>query len=112
EFLALAASLEHLGNVSGNKKAFILADTLDKATGTFLDEDRTPQRDVGQLDNRGSHYYLALYWAEALARQSDDLVLQKQFLPIADALRRNEDKIVAELNRAQGETVDIGGYYK
>jgi isocitrate dehydrogenase len=112
EFLALAASFEHLGNVSGNKKAFVLANTLDKATGEFLDKDRSPQRDVGQLDNRGSHFYLALYWAEALAEQSDDLILQKQFVGIAENLRRNEEKIVGELNSAQGVKVDIGGYYK
>jgi isocitrate dehydrogenase len=112
EFLALAASFEHLGNVTGNKKAFVLANTLDKATGVFLDEDRSPQRDVGQLDNRGSHFYIALYWAEALAEQSDDLVLQKQFVGIAENLRRNEQQIVKELNAAQGVKVDIGGYYK
>jgi len=112
EFLALAASLEHLGNATGNRKAFILADTLDQATGVFLDEDKSPERDVGQLDNRGSHYYLALYWAEALAAQADDADLQKQFKPIASALRANEQKIVAELNECQGVKVDIGGYYK
>jgi isocitrate dehydrogenase len=112
EFLALAASFEHLGNVTGTKKAFVLANTLDKATGVFLDEDRSPQRDVGQLDNRGSHFYIALYWAEALAEQSDDLILQKQFVGIAENLRRNEQKIVGELNSAQGVKVDIGGYYK
>ncbi len=112
EFLAVAASFEHLGNVTGNKKAFVLANTLDKATGEFLDEDRSPQRDVGQLDNRGSHFYIALYWAEALAEQSDDLILQKQFVGIAENLRRNEQKIIAELNSAQGVKVDIGGYYK
>ncbi len=112
EFLALAASFEHLGNVTGNKKAFVLAKTLDDATGVFLDEDRSPQRDVGQLDNRGSHFYIALYWAEALAKQTDDAALQKQFTPIAKALRSNEQQIVGELNAAQGVKVDIGGYYK
>ncbi len=112
EFLALAASFEHLGNVTGNKKAFVLAKTLDDATGVFLDEDRSPQRDVGQLDNRGSHFYIALYWAEALAKQTDDAALQKQFTPIAKALRSNEQQIVSELNAAQGVKVDIGGYYK
>ncbi len=112
EFLALAASLEHLGNVTGNKKAFVLAQTLDDATGVFLDEDRSPQRDVGQLDNRGGHFYIALYWAEALAKQTDDAALQKQFNPIAKALRSSEQKIVDELNAAQGVKVDIGGYYK
>ena len=112
EFLALAASFEHLGNVTGNKKAYVLANTLDKATGVFLDEDKSPQRDVGQLDNRGSHFYLALYWAEALTEQSDDLLLQKQFESIAQTLRMNEQTIVSELNSAQGVKVDIGGYYK
>jgi isocitrate dehydrogenase len=112
EFLALAASLEHLGNVTGNKKAFVLANTLDAATGEFLDEDKSPERDVGQLDNRGSHYYLALYWAEALAAQTDDEELQQQFKPIAQTLRANEKKIVDELNGCQGVKVDMGGYYK
>jgi isocitrate dehydrogenase len=112
EFLALAASLEHLGNVTGNRKAFVLATTLDKATGVFLDDDRSPQRDVGQLDNRGSHFYIALYWAEALAAQNDDAALQKQFTPVAQALRANEAKIVGELNACQGVKVDMGGYYK
>jgi isocitrate dehydrogenase len=112
EFLALAASFEHLGNVTGNKKALVLAKTLDDATGVFLDEDRSPQRDVGQLDNRGSHFYIALYWAEALAKQTDDAELQKQFTPIAKVLRDNEQLIVGELNAAQGMKVDIGGYYK
>ncbi|MEY4641123.1 MAG: isocitrate dehydrogenase, partial [Pseudomonadota bacterium] len=112
EFLALAASLEHLGNVTGNRKAFVLASTLDAATGVFLDEDRSPERDVGQLDNRGSHFYIALYWAEALAAQSDDAELQQQFKPVAQVLRGNEQKIVGEMNSAQGVRVDMGGYYK
>jgi isocitrate dehydrogenase len=112
EFLALAASLEHLGNVSGNQQAFVLSRTLDQATGVFLDENRSPKRDVGQLDNRGSHYYLALYWAEALAAQGDDANLQAAFTPVAQALRGNEQKIIDELNAAQGVKVDIDGYYK
>jgi isocitrate dehydrogenase len=112
EFMALAASLEHLGNVTGNKQALVLAKTLDDATGVFLDKDRSPQRDVGQLDNRGSHYYLALYWAEALATQNDDAALKARFQGIAKQLRNNEQTIVKELNSAQGVKVDVGGYYK
>jgi isocitrate dehydrogenase len=112
EFMALAASLEHLGNVTGNKQALVLAKTLDDATGVFLDEDRSPQRDVGQLDNRGSHYYIALYWAEALAAQPDDAALKARFQSIAKQLRDSEQTIVQELNAAQGVKVEIGGYYK
>ncbi|MDR0781705.1 MAG: NADP-dependent isocitrate dehydrogenase [Pseudomonadales bacterium] len=111
EFLALAASLEHLANVSGNEKARVLSETLDAATGLFLDTDKSPQRDVGELDNRGSHFYLALYWAEALAAQSKDTQLQASFKPVAKALREAETTIVNELNSAQGTTVDIAGYY-
>ena len=112
EFLALAASLEHLANVTGNEKARVLSQTLDEATGVLLDEDRSPMRSVGELDNRGSHFYLALYWAEALAAQSGDTELQLAFTPVARTLRDNEAVIVEELNRAQGTKVDIGGYYK
>ena len=112
EFFALAASLEHLGTVTGNRRARILATTLDAATGVFLDEDKSPQRDVGQLDNRGSHFYLALYWAEALASQQDDEGLRTLFGPLATQLRSNESRIVGELNSAQGQRVEIGGYYK
>lgn len=112
EFMALAASLEHMGNVTGNKQAFVLSKTLDDATGVFLDEDRSPQRDAGQLDNRGSHYYLALYWAEALAAQNDDAALKARFAPVAKELRAKETVIVNELNSAQGVKVDIKGYYK
>lgn len=111
EFLALAASLEYLSNTTGNKKAQVLADTLDKATGLFLDNNKSPSRKVGELDNRGSHFYLALYWAQALVEQSDDAELQAYFTEMAKSLTDNEDKIVAELNAAQGKAVDLKGYY-
>lgn len=111
EFLALAASLEHLSTVTGNAKAQVLADALDKATGDFLDNNKSPSRRVGELDNRGSHYYLATYWAQALASQSDDAELAAEFAPIAQALAAQEEKIVAELNGAQGVAGDLGGYY-
>jgi len=112
EFLALAASLEHLGNSYGNSKALVLARTLDKATGQLLDNKKSPARKVGQIDNRGSHFYLALYWAQALAEQSEDAELQAQFSGLARTLAENEARIVAELNDAQGKPQDIGGYYK
>ncbi|MEZ8100310.1 NADP-dependent isocitrate dehydrogenase [Vibrio bivalvicida] len=111
EFLALAASLEHLSTVTGNAKAQVLADALDKATGDFLDNNKSPSRRVGELDNRGSHYYLATYWAQALASQSADAELAAEFAPIAQALSANEEKIVAELNDAQGVAGELGGYY-
>ncbi|RQO37206.1 NADP-dependent isocitrate dehydrogenase [Herminiimonas sp. KBW02] len=111
EFMALAASLEHLGNAYGNAKALVLAKTLDQATGKFLDTDKSPARKVGGLDNRGSHFYLALYWAQALAEQTEDPALQAQFQGLAKALKDNEATIVAELKAAQGKPVDIGGYY-
>ncbi|MEF1173954.1 NADP-dependent isocitrate dehydrogenase [Vibrio sinaloensis] len=111
EFLALAASLEHLSTVAGNPKAQVLADALDKATGYFLDNNKSPSRRVGELDNRGSHYYLATYWAQALASQTADAELAAEFAPIAEALAANEEKIVAELNDAQGVAADLGGYY-
>ncbi|WCE28575.1 NADP-dependent isocitrate dehydrogenase [Vibrio sp. SCSIO 43137] len=111
EFLALAASLEHLSNVSGNAKAKVLADTLDAATGQFLDTNKSPSRRVGELDNRGSHYYLANYWAQALAAQSDDAELAAQFAPVAAALQEKEELIVEELNKAQGVKGELGGYY-
>jgi len=111
EFLALAASLEHLANASNNKKAQILADTLDQATGKFLDSNKSPSRKVGELDNRGSHFYLALYWAEALAAQTEYKDLQARFAKLAKELGANEARIVKELNAAQGRPVDIGGYY-
>ena len=112
EFLALAVSLEHLSHNFDNAKAQILASALDKATGQFLDNDKSPSRKVGELDNRGSHFYLAMYWAQELAAQTDDADLKARFTPVAKALADNEDKIVAELNGAQGAAVEIGGYYQ
>jgi len=112
EFLALAASLEHLSNAYHNPKAQVLARTLDQATGKFLDNDKSPARKVGGLDNRGSHFYLGLYWAEALAAQTEDAALQAQFAEVAKALGENEAKILEELTAAQGKPVDIGGYYR
>ena len=111
EFLALAASLEHLGTVSGNPRAAILARTLDQATSRFLEDNRSPSRVVNELDNRGSHFYLALYWAQALAAQEEDRELQTRFSRLARALADNEQKIIDELNAAQGRHVDLGGYY-
>ncbi|HAS8177422.1 TPA: NADP-dependent isocitrate dehydrogenase [Vibrio vulnificus] len=111
EFLALAASLEHLSVVSGNAKAKVLADALDAATGEFLDTNKSPSRKAGELDNRGSHYYLAAYWAKALAEQTADAELAAEFAPIAKALAEQEAVIVAELNGAQGAPGDLGGYY-
>jgi len=112
EFMALAASLEHLGNAYKNAKASVLAKTLDAATGKFLDTDKSPARKVGGLDNRGSHFYLALYWAQALAEQTEDKDLQAKFAPVAKTLTENEAKIVQELGATQGKPVDIGGYYR
>ncbi|WP_372744856.1 NADP-dependent isocitrate dehydrogenase [Lutibacter sp.] len=112
EFLALAASLEHLGETFNNPKALILAETLDDATDKFLDKDKSPSRKVGELDNRGSHYYLAMYWAQALSEQSNDVELKNKFNIIAKKLKSNETAIINELNNAQGKPVDIGGYYK
>ncbi|MGG7648313.1 NADP-dependent isocitrate dehydrogenase [Pseudomonas sp. ES4] len=111
EFLALAASLEHLGVTYNNPKALVLAKTLDQATGQFLDNNKSPSRKVGNIDNRGSHFYLALYWAQALAAQTEDTALQAQFGELAKTLAENEATIVAELNAVQGKPVDIGGYY-
>jgi isocitrate dehydrogenase len=111
EFLALAASLEFLAQTTDNATAQLLADTLDRATGSVLDENRSPSRKVHELDNRGSHFYLALYWARELAEQTDDLELAARFAPIAEALGANEEQIVRELNEVQGSPVDIGGYY-
>lgn len=111
EFLALAASLEHLGVNYNNPKALVLAKTLDQATGQFLDNNKSPSRKVGNIDNRGSHFYLALYWAQALAAQTEDTALQAQFSQLAKTLTENEATIVAELNAVQGKPVDIGGYY-
>ncbi|MCP3752830.1 NADP-dependent isocitrate dehydrogenase [Pseudomonas sp. SBB6] len=111
EFLALAASLEHLSTAYTNPKAKVLAATLDQATGQFLDTNKSPARKVGGIDNRGSHFYLTLYWAQALAAQSDDAALQARFAPLAKALAEHEATIVAELNAVQGKPIDIGGYY-
>lgn len=112
EFLALAASLDHLSRSADNAKAKVLADTLDAATGKFLDENKSPSRKVNELDNRGSHYYMALFWAEALAAQSDDSELQAKFTPLAEKLRSNESKIVGELNAVQGKPVNLNGYFQ
>ncbi|MBA3044865.1 MAG: NADP-dependent isocitrate dehydrogenase [Candidatus Thermoplasmatota archaeon] len=112
EFMALAASLEHLAVKTDNNKAQVLADTLDQATGKFLESNKSPSRVVGELDNRGSHFYLAMYWAEALAQQDKDPVLKAKFGNLAQTLAENEAKIVNELNAAQGKPQDVGGYYK
>ena len=111
EFCALVASFEHLGQVFDNDKAKLLAATLDQAIGQHLEHNRAPSRRVNELDTRGSHFYLALYWAEALAKQPQDPELQARFAGVAKQLGDNEDKIVQELNDAQGHPVDIGGYY-
>jgi len=112
EFLALAASLEHLAQVTENSRAQVLAKALDQATGKFLDENKSPSRKVNELDNRGSHFYLAMYWAEALAAQSEDAELARHFASSATAMGVNEARIVAELNSAQGVAMEVGGYYK
>ena len=112
EFLALAASLEHVADKLGNPRAKVLADALDQANAKFLDENRSPSRKVGGLDNRGSHFYLAMYWAQALAAQDEDAALKTTFVPVAKVLTDNEAKIVEELNGVQGHPVEIGGYYK
>ncbi len=112
EFLALAASLEHLANTTGNKRAQVLADALDAANAKFLDNDRSPGRKLGTIDNRGSHFFVALYWAQALAEQTADAELAAKFAPVAKALAENEAKIVEELVAVQGKPVDIGGYYQ
>jgi isocitrate dehydrogenase len=111
EFSALSASLEHIGQTFGNAKAALLADTLDEAIGKFLDGNKSPARRVGEIDNRGSHYYLALYWAQALAAQTKDAALQARFAGVATQLADNEATINAELIGAQGKPVDMGGYY-
>ncbi|MEU2839073.1 NADP-dependent isocitrate dehydrogenase [Streptomyces sp. NPDC007076] len=112
EFFALAASFEHLAATTGNARAQILADTLDRATGTFLNEDKSPSRKLGGIDNRGSHFYLALYWAQELARQTDDAQLAQAFAGLAKTLGEQEQTIVDELAAVQGSPVDIGGYYQ
>jgi isocitrate dehydrogenase len=111
EFLATAAAFEHLADVNGNSKAQVLADTLDVATNKLLTEGKSPSRRTNELDNRGSHFYLAMYWAEAIAAQDDDESLKAQFSVLAEALLSSEQTILAELNAAQGAPVDIGGYY-
>ena len=111
EFLALAVSLEHLGTNFNNPKALVLSETLDEATELFLKNDKSPSRKVNELDNRGSHFYLALYWAQALANQDKDSELKEQFTKIAKDLSSNEDKILQDLIEAQGKSVDINGYY-
>ena len=112
EFLALGASLEHLSQNTGNEKAMVLAKALDGAIGKFLDNNKSPSRKVGQLDNRGSHFYLAMYWAQALKAQSEDTELAQAFSELADNMTANEEAIIAELNGAQGPAVDLGGYYR
>jgi isocitrate dehydrogenase len=112
EFLALAVSFEHLAQSTGNRRAQILADTLDRATGTFLDNDRSPSRSLGGIDNRGSHFYLALYWAQELATQTADADLADAFAPLAKTLSAQEQAIVDELLAVQGVPADIGGYYQ
>jgi isocitrate dehydrogenase len=112
EFLALAASFAHLGETTDNARARILAATLDRATGTFLNENKSPSRKAGEIDNRGSHFYLALFWAEELASQSDDAELASAFAEVAKALRGNEDAISEELLAVQGSPAEIGGYYR
>jgi len=110
-FLALAVSFEHLGQVNDNAKAKVLANTLDDATGKFLEENKSPTRRLGGIDNRGSHFYLCLYWAQALAAQREDQELADAFEPVAQQLTASEEKIVEELIAAQGNPVDAGGYY-
>jgi len=112
EFLALSVSIEDLADKTNNTKAKVLADTLNTANGAFLKNDKSPSRKVNELDNRGSHFYLAKYWAQALAEQNEDAELKATFAPIAEALASNEATILAELIAAQGAPVDMGGYYK
>ncbi|KQR21275.1 NADP-dependent isocitrate dehydrogenase [Microbacterium sp. Leaf151] len=112
EFFALAASLEHLADTTGNDRARVLAQTLDAATGTFLENDKSPGRALGTIDNRGSHFYLALYWAQELAKQSTDADLAAIFAPVAEQLAAEEQTIVSELNAVQGHAAEIGGYYR
>jgi isocitrate dehydrogenase len=111
EFLALSVSLEHLAEADSNPKAKVLGETLDAATGKFLLNDKSPSRKCGELDNRGSHFYLAMYWAQELAAQNDDASLKSAFTELSQQLSENEANIVAELNEVQGKPMDIGGYY-
>jgi isocitrate dehydrogenase len=112
EFLALAASLEHLAQTTGNQRAQVLADALDKANAKFLDNDKSPARKVGEIDNRGSHFYLAMYWAEALAAQTVDSDLAARFAKLSAQLQQQQQAIVAELLAVQGQPVEIGGYFQ
>jgi isocitrate dehydrogenase len=112
EFLALAVSLEDLGLKTGNARAKILAKTLDEATGKLLDEDKSPSRRTGELDNRGSQFYLSLYWAQALATQGEDKELAAHFAPLAENLAAKENDIIAEFKAVQGKPADLGGYYR
>jgi isocitrate dehydrogenase len=111
EFLALAVSLEHTAEATNNEKAGILGKTLDEATIKFLENRKSPSRKVNELDNRGSHFYLAMYWAQALANQDKNAALKEEFAPLAEAMEAQEDQIIKELNDAQGSPMDIGGYY-
>ena len=111
EYLALGASFEDMGDKAGNKKASILGKTLDAAIGKLLENDKSPSRKTGELDNRGSQFYLTLYWAQELANQSEDQELADHFAPLATTLAEQEETIVEEMNKAQGSAVDIGGYY-
>jgi isocitrate dehydrogenase len=111
EFLALAVSLEDLAFKANNEKAQVLAEALNEANAKFLENDKSPARKVGQIDNRGSHFYLALYWAEAMAEQTKNTELQERFAPLAKALTEKEEQIANELIAAQGKPVEIGGYY-
>jgi isocitrate dehydrogenase len=112
EFLALGPSLELLADKTDNKRAQVLADALDQAIGRMLEENRSPSRKAGELDNRGTHFYLALHWAQAMAEQTEDAELAEKFAPLAKELAENEESIVDELNAVQGESVDLGGYYR
>ena len=108
---SLEKAFDHLGNTQNNPKAKVLADTLDRATGTFLINDKSPARKIGDIDNRGSHFFLAMYWAQELAAQDVDAELKAEFTPIAKAMTENEAQIVKELTECQGKTIDMGGYY-
>ncbi|MEM7386680.1 MAG: NADP-dependent isocitrate dehydrogenase, partial [Verrucomicrobiota bacterium] len=111
EFLALAVSLEHLAENAGNARARVLGAALDEASTSYLLNNKSPSRKAGELDNRGTHFYLALYWAQALAAQEEDADLKAEFTPMAEALAANEQAIIDELNAIQGKPVDLGGYY-
>jgi len=112
EFLALVESLRHYGKITDNAKAQVLAQALDRANAEFLENNKSPSRKAGELDNRGSHFYLALYWAKALAEQNEDSQLQQRFSRLAQTLQEQEAKILEELNGVQGQPADIGGYYR